>query len=93
MTILFGCGLLAHAAGAEVDVLFLRDHAVLLHEHQGHFLELGIDAVAMFEFDRVAVYHMAITADHFDKLLEHITHSTVTALRQRAVPIRVLPTF
>jgi hypothetical protein len=68
MTILFGCGWLPHAAGAEVDVLFLRDYAVSLHEHQGNFLEFGIDAVAMFEFDRVATHHMTVTADHFDKL-------------------------
>jgi hypothetical protein len=51
-----------------MDVLFSRDHAVLFHEHQRHFLELGIDALAVFEFDRVAMHDVAIAADDFDKL-------------------------
>ena len=60
---------LPHAAGAEMDVLFLRDHAVPLHEHQGDLFELGVDTVVMFEFDRVAVHDMTVAADHFDELL------------------------
>ena len=36
-------------------MFFLRHETVVLGEDEGHFLEVGVDAVAMLKCDRVAV--------------------------------------
>jgi hypothetical protein len=51
-----------------MDVFFLGYQAVIFGKDKRDFLELGIDAIAVLKFDRVAVHDMTVTANHFDKL-------------------------